>query len=1011
MSSYNETTLNGLYDMMEKINKFEKDLLDNVVAFAMNWDKIPEKVEKVNKKVEKTVKKFEKDLLNNVVAFVMNWDKIPEKVEKVNKKVEKTIKLSASLTTNLKTFKKGLTIESGNNTLEKMNALTEAWKKQNKNIKIKEKLIKKLYPKVKDLEAAYSKLGKTAPKSFQYTAKEIKKSTPFIQKALYSVKKISAAYSGFEKTVTSGIDAIQKLGIISAGTAKKIKDVVSGVGNMIKGGTNFVEGLASKDPVQMLKGVHTVIKGINSVFDSLFTKTPNWKALYKDVDRSKIALKGFKKEVIETAKKLRKENPVMTGMDAMKKAYEQVWDKTIKEADSLHKVLVLSVKLDVDFAGFQNKFNRYMKKWGDHAFSNPSGLEHGLERGDDGYDKAPPGIKDNQDWKKDRAGERSGLAYALSELMSNFDAVAKKQKEFDNYYIKSVTEIVKWNKTHNNSIKSINDYVKAQIQDTLKYYNVLKASKEPLATELLGESGIAIYEELIKKNDRFKKAKETLDQVKALDKVFGALHNTANVSKERFDDFQKAAQNSYQALMDSGLDKKEALEQIAPILKRINALHKDEGYEINSNTQDLVDQASKYTDAMLPVRSAMDNLLTAVLYLIKLNSDEGEFPSVFRNMLDSGIEDLEAIEEHNKNAMNNIGNAIGDTADKAKDDLSGVYSGPEPGDEEGVNGWDNLTQGVTDYGNAALNTKTQIDDAFMAGDKAVDKVNEDTKVKTGEIKGSGEKAEEKVTKAAEDVKNNILPLFGEVDGGLIKMAETSETTFGQMKNSTFAAGTSIEEDILAKLKEAGHDVNNMDDETRKAFEAMVERAVEVEAGMSQSLLSEDKGFKKMTTVATAEMDIIKTKVGTLDGELDKMVTKSRPIKIGWNVDRVDLNDYLTMPKGKRGHQAPQENYANGTFGWINTPSRFIVGEGGEPELLESVGGKTRITPLSRIPKIKADGTPYRRGSSDNSQSNTYNISVNGTASRQDKTEFAEIMKSIIRDNFRGTATEIRTKVG
>ncbi len=57
--------------------------------------------------------------------------------------------------------------------------------------------------------------------------------------------------------------------------------------------------------------------------------------------------------------------------------------------------------------------------------------------------------------------------------------------------------------------------------------------------------------------------------------------------------------------------------------------------------------------------------------------------------------------------------------------------------------------------------------------------------------------------------------------------------------------------------------------------------------------------------------------------------------------------------GGQGGKVNIPTFATGTPGWISPPRLSIVGEGGEPEILEYEKGQMRITPISGMDIIPA----------------------------------------------------------
>jgi polyhydroxyalkanoate synthesis regulator phasin len=121
---------------------------------------------------------------------------------------------------------------------------------------------------------------------------------------------------------------------------------------------------------------------------------------------------------------------------------------------------------------------------------------------------------------------------------------------------------------------------------------------------------------LIKVQDLIKSNPALMDSVDGLNQAIVAFHNAGLMTQSLFTDLSAEAVDVFKSLQENGLTAKEAMLVLQPSLQHIWELQHDFGYEVDSATQALLDEAEASGVVGAAHRSASDKMVAGINTLI-----------------------------------------------------------------------------------------------------------------------------------------------------------------------------------------------------------------------------------------------------------------------------------------------------------------------------------------------------------------------------------------------------------
>lgn len=521
-----------------------------------------------------------------------------------------------------------------------------------------------------------------------------------------------------------------KVGNAISGLGQGISDVFSGLKTIeeSKKLTGALKTLSvAGGTAGIIAGVISGIQAVAPVFADIFGlgKGPDWDKLTYKILGNTDAVRENKEQIIELAKEYSKAG--FNIENAIKKAFITSLPEIANSVESLQELNAVAIDVETQFYDLYNQMTK--------TFS--SGFDRGLDlkisyttTSDEDIDTsfAPPKILSPAE-----------ISLQLVTIGKAFTNLSKKQLEFDNTYIKSLTNIVKKTKEWGVSLSFVNDYIDAQYEYSLEAFTTLQnqavqvdtlqkeyedllrkllKTKEgtdefknltievnkaksaleaaKLASVVLGLEGSEAFQKIIDKQKKLAEVQPIITAISNIEKILGTLQNTADITEIDFKDFGNTAVVAFNKLLEGGLTSEEALQQIAPLLIRLIQLQEEYGWTASESLQDLIDKAKEAGISLDPLQSAQDQMLLTLLLIAKAVGVT--LPDAFEKLLQSGLDAL---------------NGLSDAADDTKDAIGGITlpgegKGSTPGVSQafGLNELAGISNNILNNVNSNINIPT-----------------------------------------------------------------------------------------------------------------------------------------------------------------------------------------------------------------------------------------------------------------------------------------------------------------
>lgn len=598
---------------------------------------------------------------------------------------------------------------------------------------------------------------------------------------------------------------------------------------------------------------------------------------------------------------------------------------------------------------------------------------------------------------------------------SGFAALAEKQSQLGGHYSAEMKEIIHQANSRGIEVKEVTDYINKRQADGLKAYKELTAQLEagPLndeaelikarmdkmqegsaeyraaaenlseaqvrardanaAMEVFGDVGIELFEEMIAKEERLAQNSEIINKYKGFETAVLALTDTTDISQEKFTDIGSVLGNAYAKMTEGGMTSKDALQEMAPSLARMIELANAHGYTIDENTQKMIDQAQKEGVNLTKQLKPKEKMV-------------GLFESIAKKM---GLEIPYAMGEMGGSLENSVNKIKGG----AENQVSTVVS------EEVIPGIEKYRARCEQVADEMRDVREKIDETFSSADKAKIKADEEAFKHEEMLRDTAIETDQKLSDAIDKSKNEMSLFHNDAELSLTDITTSTDNYSLETVINTDGSSNVVHGSLISLMDNGKNETGLLKDNTDRVYADLGGNST-----LIKETMSEKRAFKSLQDISYDELNEVSNVTDSLKTEVTGVIEKEFNMDVGTSVDDLNLNKHAESGYKNSGSVPEDERrYANGTNGWINSPARFLVGEGGEPELLETMGNKIRVTPASRIPVISTNG--LGRG-----EDGSHIIRIAGTASREDKADFVEIMRSVVRDTYGALAGRVEARV-
>ena len=382
---------------------------------------------------------------------------------------------------------------------------------------------------------------------------------------------------GWEKFTSSWSDQslFEKVGMITQnfGALRGIMDTL-GIksGEVVDNILGMGEGLAKIATGDIVGGVLQVFNSVAGLFDSVF-KNKYEKAIDKQNE----------------------------WMDLTKEQKEQLEDLA-KEVGSVHKAT--SMMLD-EFIRDAEITTDNFEDWADRTTEILDDYENGMLDASEAAEEFGDSFSAMLNEARELGMEGSrGMINMIQQARASGLEI-KEVTEYVDQQLKSGASALStyWE----GAVESQDDFNRA-VSHTMAIYNSMIANGSSVAEamsaigggldkakELMSSQGFEAsesFQKLINYQNKIEKNQGLVDAISASVQIMEALGNSASMTAQDFQNFETDAISSFDKLKEGGMNDTQALQTLAPMLEAIQKNANAYGFQIDANTQKLIDQAN-----------------------------------------------------------------------------------------------------------------------------------------------------------------------------------------------------------------------------------------------------------------------------------------------------------------------------------------------------------------------------------------------------------------------------------